>query len=178
MTRREWLTLAAATPLAKAAPWMQETVKPAPVSPVAIAKASTYDNNEVTSALATMFDQQGLENLVRNKTVTMKLNRTNAPHQRLNGLSPSLTHWVHPAVCGVATYLFGKAGAKRIRIVESLYNSLEPLEDFVTKGDWDVKAIQNAAKNVEFENTINLGLGKKYSRLPVGAGAICSPPGT
>ena len=176
MTRREWLTLAAATPLAKAAPWMQETVKPAPVSPVAIAKAPTYDNNEVTSALATMFDELGgIENLVRNKTVTMKLNLTNAPNQRLNGLSPSLTHWVHPAVCGAATYLFGKAGAKRIRIVESEYNSLEPLEDFVTKGDWDVKAIQNAAKNVEFENTINLGLGKKYSRLPVGAGAYMFP---
>jgi hypothetical protein len=49
------------------------------------------------------------------------------------------------------------------------------LEDFLTKRDWDVKAIQNAAKNVEFENTVTLGLGKKYSRLPVSPGAYMFP---
>ncbi len=176
MTRREWLALVAATPLLKAAPQVQGSAKPAPVSPVTIARATSYDNKVVTDAVAAMFKQLGgIEKLVANKTVGIKLNLTGAPTSRKDNISPGITHWTHPAVVGAVTYLVGKAGAKRIRILESGANTNEPLVDFLTKGDFDVKAIQNAAKLVEFENTVNLGLGKKYSRMPVGAGAYMFP---
>ncbi len=176
MTRRELLAMAAATPLLRAAPQTQGSAKPAPASPVSIAKIATYDNKAVTAALETMFKQLGgIEKLVKNKTVAIKLNLTGAPTNRMNGIAPGITHWTHPAVVGAATYLFGKAGAKRVRIIESGANTNELLEDFLTKGGWDIKALQSAAKLVEFENTVNLGLGKKYFRLPVGSGAYMFP---
>jgi uncharacterized protein (DUF362 family) len=177
MNRREWLAMVAATPLLRAAPQLQGSAKPAPVSPVAIARAATYNSQEVTAAVATMFKQLGgIEKLVANKTVVIKLNLTGTPTDRKDNLSPGLTHWVHPSVCGAVTSLIGKAGAKRIRIVESRgRGATELLEDYVAAGDWDVKAIRNAAKNVEFENTAGLGFGKKYARMPVGPGAYMFP---
>ncbi len=168
--------MAAAAPLLKAVPQTQGSAKPAPISPVTIARAASYDNKVVTDAVATMFKQLGgIEKLVANKTVGIKLNLTGLPTNRKDGISPGITHWTHSAVVGAATYLIGKAGAKRIRILESGFNTPEPLEEYMTKGDCDVKAIQTAAKNVEFENTVGLGLGKKYSRLPVGPGAFMFP---
>jgi uncharacterized protein (DUF362 family) len=112
MTRREWLELIAATPLLKA------DTAPAPVAPVSIAKCASYD--DVTGKLATMFDQLGgLQKLVGNKTVTIKLNMTGGPGMRVNGLPPGHTHMVHPKVVAATAYLMGRAGAKRIRFVES-----------------------------------------------------------
>lgn len=170
MTRREWLAMVAATPLLKAAPGPD-----APAAPVAIAQAPSYDE-DLTPKLAALFDQLGgIEKLVRNKTITIKLNLTGAPTNRMAGRAPQFTHWTHPGLAGAAAYLFGKAGAKRVRFVESGANTTEPLESFVSKADWDVKALQSAARNVEFENTVNLGKSKRYARLPVGAGAYMFP---
>ena len=122
MTRREWLALISAAPLLKAAP-------NAPVSPVSIAKCASYDE-DVTAKLATMFDQLGgLDKLVRNKTVTVKLNMTGGPGVRLRGMAPALTHYVHPKVIGATAYLMSKAGAKRVRFVESAWATAGPLED-------------------------------------------------
>src|SRR5256885_15037389 len=76
MTRREWLALISATPLLNAAP-------DAPVSPVAISQCPSYDE-DVTAKLSTMFDQLGgIDKLVRNKTVTIKLNITGAPSHKM-----------------------------------------------------------------------------------------------
>jgi uncharacterized protein (DUF362 family) len=170
LTRREWLAFIAATPLLNAAPGTD-----APVAPVSIAQARSYDE-DLTAKLSTMFDQLGgIQNLVRNKTVTIKLNLTGPPTNRMGGRPPQFTHWTHPGLAGAAAYLFGRAGAKRVRFVESGANTTEPLEEFIAKADWDVKAMQTAAKNVEFENTVNLGKGKKYARLPVGPGAYMFP---
>ncbi len=177
MTRREWLAMIAATPLLRAAPQMQGSAKSAPVSPVAIGRSATYDTQEVTAVMAAMFKQLGgIEKLVANKTVAIKLNMTGTPTDRKDNLSPGLTHWVHPAVVGAVVSLIGKAGAKRIRLLES--RGLAPdysLQGYMAKGDWDVSAIQNAAKNVEFENTDGLGSGKNYSRFSVGPGAYMFP---
>ena len=77
MTRREWLAMIAATPLLGAA-----DSDGAPAAPVSIAKCASYDE-DVQAKLATIFDQLGgLERLVRNKTVTVKLNMTGSPGQR------------------------------------------------------------------------------------------------
>ena len=178
MTRREWLAIVAATPLVKAAPQSGADASAAPAAPVAIARAASYDD-DVTARLKTMFDQLGgIEKLVKNKTVTVKLNLTGAPTNQVNGRPPQFSHWAHPAVAGAAAYLFGRAGARRVRFVESGANTTVPLEEFIAKADWDVKALQNAAKVVEFENTVNLGKGKKYTRMQSAPGHICSPPGT
>jgi uncharacterized protein (DUF362 family) len=160
MTRREWLALIAATPL------LQADTAPAPAAPVSIAKCASYEE-DVTAKLATMFDQLGgLPGLVRNKTVTIKMNMTGGPRNRLNGAAPGLTHMVHPKVVAAAAHLMGRAGAKRIRFVESAWGPTV-LQDGMQEVGFDVKDLASAATSVEFENTNNLGQAKSYARFKV-----------
>src|SRR5579871_1221126 len=160
MTRRELLALLGSAPLLKAAP---ET----PTAPVSIAKCNSY-NDDVTATLATMFDQLGgLERIVKNKTVTIKLNLTGSPGLRLQGRPLGVTHYTHPKLVGATAYLMGRAGARRIRFVESGWALSGPLEDYLLDSGWNVRALLNAAPGVEFENTNNLGKGKRYARLKV-----------
>ena len=160
MTRREWLALISATPLLKAAP-------SAPAAPVSIAKCSSYDA-DVAATLATMFDQiGGLERIVKGKTVTVKLNLTGSPGYRFQGRPLGVTHYTHPKLVSAAAYLMGRAGATRIRFVESGWALSGPLEEYMLDSGWNVRALASAAPNVEFENTNNLGKGKRYSRFKV-----------
>ncbi len=131
MTRRELLAALAAVPLLKAAP-------EAPAAPVSISKCGSYDE-DITAKLNLMFDQLGgIERLVRNKTVTIKVNMTGSPGTRLRGRAPALTHYTHPKLLGAAAYLMGRAGAKRIRFVESAWATAGPLEEVMTASGWDV----------------------------------------
>ncbi len=85
LSRREWIAMLTAAPLLKAAP---ETA--APAAPVSIAKCASYDE-DLAAQLATMFDQLGgIERLVRNKTVTVKVNMTGAPSLRSRAARPPL----------------------------------------------------------------------------------------
>ncbi len=170
MTRREWLAMISAAPLAAAADTPE-----APAAPVSIAKCASYDE-DVTATLGTMFDQLGgLERLVRNKTVTVKLNMTGSPDQRVNGLAPALTHYVHPKLVGATAYHLGRAGAKRIRFVESPWAYAGPLEDVMLDSGWNPRALLAASKGVEFENTNALGKSKTYSRFMVPGNAYMYP---
>src|SRR5262245_66529728 len=120
ISRREWVAMMSAAPLLKAAPQ-------APVAPVSVAKCASYDE-DVTAPLAAMFDQLGgLERLVRNKTVTVKLNLTGSPDNRFQGLAPALTHYTHPKLVGETAYLLSRAVAKRIRFVEQPGSAAGPL---------------------------------------------------
>jgi len=140
----------------------------APANTVAIAKCATYSDVEVASNLKTMFDQLGgLSKLVNNKTVTVKLNLTGSPGQRFEGRPLGVTHYTHPAVIAATAHLMGEAGAKRIRFVESAWALSGPLEDYLLDSGWNVKQLSNAARNVEFENTNNLGKSKDYVRFKV-----------
>lgn len=160
MTRRELLALIAATPLLKA------DAKPAPVAPVSIAKCASYDE-DVTAKLSTMFDQLGgLSKLVRNKTVTIKLNLTGGPANRINGIEPGITHMVHPKLVAATAYLMSRAGAKRVRLVESAWGPRR-LEDSMQASGFDIKALQSAVNGLEFENTNVVGQAKQYSRFKV-----------
>jgi uncharacterized protein (DUF362 family) len=160
MTRREWLALIAATPLLKA------DAAPAPVAPVSIAKCASYDE-DVPAKLAAMFDQLGgLPKLVRNKTVTIKLNLTGGPTNTVKGAAPGLTHMVHPKLVTATVFLMSRAGAKRVRLVESCWGPRR-LEDSMAASGFDIKALQSAASNLEFENTNVLGQAKQYSRFKV-----------
>jgi uncharacterized protein (DUF362 family) len=137
----------------------------APAAPVAIAKCTSYDE-DVTAKMAAMFDQLGgIEKLVRNKTVTVKVNMTGAPSQKFQGLAVGLTHYTHPKVVGATAYLLGRAGAKRIRFVESPWATAAPLEDVILDSGWNLRALQSAATGVEFENTNALCKRKKYARF-------------
>ena len=64
-----------------------------------------------------------------------------------------LTHYTHPKVVGATAYLLGRAGAKRIRFVESAWATAGPLEDVILDSGWNLRSLQSAAPGVEFENT-------------------------
>jgi uncharacterized protein (DUF362 family) len=170
MTRREWLAMIGAAPLVRAA-----GTPDAPAAPVSIARCATYDE-DITAKLGTMFVQLGgLEKLVRNKTVTIKLNMTGAPSNRVRGLAPALTHYTHPKLVGAAAYHFGRAGAKRIRFVESPWAWAGPLEEVMLDSGWNPRTIASAASGVEFGNTNVRGAYKTYARFTVPGQAYMYP---
>lgn len=139
----------------------------APATPVALAKCPSYEQ-DLIPVLSTAFDQiGGIGKLVRGKTVTIKLNLTGGPRTRFGTLPPHATHWVHPKLVGATCAVLGKAGARRIILAESCGGRIRPFEDFLLDAGWDVNGIRSAAPLVLFENTANLGTGKKYARLKV-----------
>jgi len=142
-------------------------------SRVAVGLCPEY-NRQVNDVLSTMFDQLGgLQKLVKGKTVAIKLNMTGgATGNRLNNLTPEMAQWVHPQVIGAVISLMGKAGATRVRLVESAPIGTRPLEDFMIAGGWHPQDFANAATKVEFENTNFLGYGKSYVRFMVPGGGL------
>lgn len=172
MTRRELL---AAFSAAAATPLLKGSTGNAPAAPVSIAKCATYDE-DISAKLNGMFEQLGgIARVVRNKTVVVKVNMTGPPSTRFGGLAPALTHYTHPKLMGAAAYLMARAGAKRIRFVESAWATAGPLESVMLASGWDVRALQSAAANVEFENTNALGKGKRYARFAVPGEAYMYP---
>ncbi len=169
MTRRDWLTGSVAAALASGFNARAQTT-PAPAAPVAVARCNSY-GAEVTPTLNRMFDQLGgLRSIVGGKTVAIKLNLTGGPEQRLGHLPNGVTYWTHPAVIGATVHLMGLAGARRIRLLESPWATIEPLEDFMLAANWEPRDFANAARLVEFENTNYLGSGKQYARFMVPKG--------
>ncbi len=166
LPRRQFLAATAFTPLLGAAP---------PALPVAVAKVGSY-NADLTAALGAMFDQLGgLARKVSNKTVTVKLNLTGSPALRFQGKAPSLTHYSHHRLAGTLAHLLHKAGARRIRFVESCAGTAGPLEEYLLDSGWNVRQLQSIAPNIEFENTNALGLGKRYIRHKVPGGGLVFP---
>ena len=144
----------------------------APTAPVAVAKCATY-GPEVRTTLATMFDQLGgLARLVKGKTVAIKLNLTGSPTEPLKGMPMGMTSWVHPDVVGATVSLLGKAGARRIRLVESTAHPTKSFEEFIVDAQWNPRDFSSAASGVEFENTNYPGSSGKYARLMVPGGGL------
>jgi uncharacterized protein (DUF362 family) len=162
----EWSTrqLAAADQPAPALPSASRRAE----AKVAIVPCRSY-GPEVRAALARSFDLLGgIGSLVKNKTVTVKINLTGTDFSAFMGRPVGETYMTHYAtVLALATLLF-EAGAKRVRFVESTTSRSE-LAGSLDMADWDVKALQ-ALGQVEFENTRNLGNGKSYLHLPVPSG--------
>lgn len=144
----------------------------APTGPVAVGRCETY-GPEVVSTLHTMFDQiGGLEPLVKGKTVAVKLNLTGGATDRLENLPPELTHWVHPKVIAATVYLMGRAGARRVRLLESPWSTAEPVQEFMRQAGWNPGQFMNLASRVEFENTNYLGDARRYVRFKVPRGGL------
>jgi uncharacterized protein (DUF362 family) len=164
-TRREILLGLLAAPATSAA-------AAAPATPVAIARCASYGEDQA-ALLASLFDKLGgLGRLVANKTVVIKLNLTGSPALRFQGRPLGTTHYTHPAQALALAHLLGKAGARRIRFVESFWATNAPLEECMLDAGWNVRQLKNAAPNVEFENTNFRGKAKTYARFKVPGGGM------
>ena len=147
----------------------------APAATVSIAKCDTY-GTELVPALDRMFDQLGgLGRLVKGRTVAVKLNLTGPPYIRLGPLPAGRAHWVHPRMVGAVVHLLDRAGARRVRLLESGYASGIPLAEYMYKAGWDPEELVRAGQRVELENTNGLGTGKDYHRFDVPGGGLLFP---
>jgi uncharacterized protein (DUF362 family) len=175
-TRREWLLRTAS--IVPAAYLSGLTNAPAaPTAPVAVSKCGTYDPKQLVPALSKIFDQLGgLERFVKGKTVAVKVNLTGAPTYRLGYAPLGDSHYTHPNVIAAVTHLMGRAGARRIRLVESPFATADAIEEYIIQAGWEPRDILGAAPNVEFENTNFIGnKQKKYSRFAVPGGGLLFP---
>lgn len=178
ISRRELLKKMGAAALAAGAYWAGSPLPgaTAPTAPVAIAGCKTYRRAELVATLGKMFDQLGgLKRLVSGKTVAIKINMTGSPTYRVGYLPLGDTYYTNPRLIAAAVHLMGRAGARRIRVVESAWASGYPLQETMYQADWDPKEIQSAASGVEFENTDFLGQGKRYWRFNVPFGGYLFP---
>src|SRR6266566_5803677 len=147
--------------------------KPSPVSrpaaeKVAIVSCRSY-GPEVRAALEKSFDLLGgIGSLVKNKTVTVKLNLTGTNFAPFLDRPVGETYMTHYATALALGSLLFAAGARRLRFVESTQSKSE-LGSSLSLADWDVKALEALGK-VEFENTRNLGQGKSYAHVRVPTG--------
>lgn len=164
ITRREALggIAAAAVTLAK----------PAPAATVAIARCRSYDE-DVYGKLAKMFDQiGGIGSIAKNKTVALKLNLTGNPKRF--PLDPAFPYRTQPDTVLAVVRLLAKAGAKRVRIIETFFPAQQDMSLWGRYG-LDIAAINNAGCKIEWENGQNLGYGSKYVRLKVPWGGYIFP---
>jgi uncharacterized protein (DUF362 family) len=158
-SRRQWLAAAAGLGLTKAAA--------ASEARVALARCAGY-GPDLVPLLAKMFDQiGGIGRLVAGKTVAIKVNMTGAATIRQGHEPAETTYWTHPDVIGAAVHLIGRAGARRIRILESFAEGTKPLEEEMLVAGWEPADLLGAAPCVEMENTGFLGYGRKYHRMMV-----------
>lgn len=135
---------------------------------VAIQPCRSY-GPEVRSALQECFNLLGgIGSLVKNKTVTIKLNLTGTNFVPYMDRPVGETYMTHEATAHALAAALFAAGARRVRFVEST-QSRAKLEDTLALADWDINAL-NALGRVEFENTRNLGSGKKYANMKVPTG--------
>ena len=136
-----------------------------PDAKVAIVQCRSY-GPELRPAFDQCFDLLGgIGPLVKDKTVTVKLNLTGTNFTDFLGKPVGETYMTHPATAMALAAALFRAGARRVRFVESTQSSAE-LESTLSLADWDIKALQ-ALGPMEFENTRNLGKGKKYSHFKV-----------
>ena len=177
--RREFLkSTGAAAGVSLLAPLLGErlTAAPArPTAPVSIARCRAYDRDVLGEQLQTMMDQVGgLEKLVAGKTVAVKVNLTGNPRQPALGLPAGRTYQVHPNVVLATAMLLDRAGAKRIRFLEGTYQT-GPFEAYLQGAGWDLKALSALKAKVEYEDTRNLGQGKRYHEVKVPWGGSLFP---
>jgi len=143
----------------------------APASTVAIVRCRDYD--DFNAKLSSAFDQiGGIRKLVTGKTVALKLNLTGNPKNF--PLTPQLPYRTNGETIATTVQLLAKAGARRVRIIESFFPANQDLALWSRYGI-DVKAINNLGVPVDWENVQNLGKYKQYARLKVPWGGYMYP---
>lgn len=179
MKRREFLhglgLLTSGSVLEAAFPGRSVAEAAPPTSPVSLGRCTTYDLPNVLKRLDTMFDQLGgVRKLVAGKTVVLKVNLTGNSKNPALGRPANRTYQTHPNVALATAILLDRAGAKRLRFVDCTYQS-GPIEDVLVAGGWDLKAFEALKAEVDFEDTRNLGKGKRYTRVKVPWGGSLYP---
>ncbi len=174
MNRREFVSGLGAAGIALIQPVRMRAS--APTAPVAIGRCRSY-GDEFLTCTAKMFDQLGgLGRLVKGKTVTIKINLTGGETTRQDYLPQGRTMWTHPRTVGGIIHLLDKAGARRIRVVESAWMWAASLEEFMLKAGWDPNLLRSAAPRVELVNTNVAYKGSKpYTRFTVPQGGHLFP---
>jgi uncharacterized protein (DUF362 family) len=141
-----------------------------PSAKVAAVRCTQY-GADVGKALKQGFDLiGGIGSLVKDKTVTVKLNLTGTNFANFMDRPVGDTYMTHYDTAAALTAAFFAAGAKRVRFVEST-QSRSALDSTLSLADWDVNALK-AMGTVEFENTRNLGYGKSYAHFKVPNGGL------
>ena len=146
----------------------------APASRVAVARSNSYGTETLTS-LGGLFDRLNIGQLVKGKTVAIKINLTGNPNWRVGYHPLEDTVYTHPGVVGAAAYLMSRAGARRIRVLEGAFDSGHPLEEFMLQAGWEPRDILNAAPRVEIENTNIAGPARRYARFQTPGGGHIFP---
>lgn len=173
--RREFLHVAGASLLVPALGSSLRAAPPRPSSPVGIARCTSYDPDAVLRQLRAMMDGLGgLEKLVAGKTVAVKVNLVGDPRQEAVGRPARRTYQVHPTVVLATAALLDRAGARRIRFLESSHQN-DPFEDYLRSAGWDLDALTAFKTPVEFEDTRNLGKGKTCHEVKVPWGGSLFP---
>src|SRR5438552_5317266 len=148
---------------------------PAPTSPVVLARCETYDLGDLAKCLALAMDQLGgLDSLVVGKTVGVKVNVAGGSRESFRGLSAGRTYQVHPSLVYALAIVLDRAGAKRIRILEST-KFTSSLERTLSTAGWDIDAFRTLKTSVEFEDTRNMGSMKHYAGVKVPWGGSVYP---
>ena len=143
----------------------------APASTYAIVRCRSYA--DFTTQLSSAFDLiGGIEKLVRGKTVALKLNLTGNPKNW--PLTPDLPYRTNPATIAATVHLLARAGAIRVRIIESFFPPGQDPALWARYGI-DVNAINNVGVKIDWENVQNLGKYKQYARLKVPWGGYMYP---
>lgn len=179
MNRRELLqtlgSLAAVSVMDTAIPVQSLAGPKSPTSPVSLGRCTTYELPEVMKQLDAMFDQLGgVKKLVAGKTVVLKVNLTGNSKNPALGRPANRTYQTHPSIALATAMLLDRAGAKRLRFVDCTYQS-GPIEDVLVAGGWDLKAFEALKADVDFEDTRNLGKGKRYTQVKVPWGGSLYP---
>lgn len=174
-SRREFLRAAGASLLVPRIDAPARAAAEAPSSPVAIARCKDYDPAAALRALETLMDGLGgIRDLVGGKAVAVKVNLVGDPSQEAVGKPARRSYQVHPAVVRATAALLDRAGARRIRFLESTHQD-GPFDQYLLRAGWDLDALTATKAPVEFEDTRNLGRGKKYHRVEVPGGGSLYP---
>ncbi|MFI5380705.1 MAG: DUF362 domain-containing protein, partial [Tepidisphaerales bacterium] len=173
-TRRQFLRGSAAAAATVVLPRAALAGEPAPISAagakVSIVACKGY-GPEVLAAMRQAFGLiGGIGSLVKDKTVTVKVNLTGTDFRRVFARPVGESVMTHFSTAAALCGLLFDAGARRVRFVESTQSRLV-LEQSLGEAGWDVNALLALGK-VEFENTRNLGLAKKYSEMKVPGGGL------
>ena len=148
----------------------------APSQPVSIQRCESFEPQLLRAKLAAALDQiGGLAQLVRDKTVTIKINLTGMSWDPVFNLPAYETYQTHPNSLAALCAILADAGARRIVVVENLYWD-RPMEKTLIDAGWNLGMIQSAGDHkVSFEDTRNRGAFPGYSRFPVPWGGFIYP---
>ncbi|NUQ78033.1 MAG: DUF362 domain-containing protein [Polyangiaceae bacterium] len=142
---------------------------------MSIARCRGYDLGAVTSTLERMLDSiGGIGKNVAGKTVAVKLNLTGDIRGAFGGRPARRTYQVHPHVALGLAALLDRAGARRIRFLDCVYGGGE-LEPLLAESGWDLSPFRALRAAVDFEDTRNLGKGKRYEMVKVPWGGSLFP---